>query len=144
MSWQSLKPGAAPGVHLFLAPLLWSVIGLVLIYRGQGWVGHRRLAVAAVVAVLLGTGKALWVLDRTADKISARIQAFERPTCIGAVYSWKTWCFVAVMMTTGILLRTWTRPGLVVGTLYMAIGWALLFSSRRGWRHWWFHIRAGR
>lgn len=137
MKIHGLKPGVGRSVHLFISPLLWTVIGFVLMFRGWGWIGSGAARLLVVLALALGTVKSLFILDKTAGRCMDRIRAFDDHTCLGAVYSWKTWLLVLLMMTFGITMRRLTHPGNIVGTLYMAIGWALLFSSRRGWLGWW-------
>jgi len=131
-----LKPGVSRSVHLFAAPFLWTSIGLMLMVRGFGWIGPGPARWLVLLALVLGTLKSLFVLDRAARKCLQRIKDMDDNTCIGAVYSWKTWLLVALMMAFGITMRTLTEPGMVIGTLYVAIGWALLFSSRHGWLQW--------
>jgi hypothetical protein len=138
---QVLKPGVSRGVHLFLAPMLWSGIGIMLMVRGWGWIGSGRARMLVLLALIIGTAKSIFVLDKASRKLTARIHAFGDSTCLGAVYSWKTWLLVLVMMGSGIAMRRLTQPGNVIGTLYVAIGWALLFSSRKGWRTWWQWVR---
>ncbi len=130
------KPGVNRSVHLFAAPLLWSGIGVLLMVRGTGWIGPGRPRLLLLAAVGLGTLKSFLVLDRTARRNVERIVRLRDGTCLGAVYSWKTWLLVLLMMGSGIAMRTLTEPGKVIGTLYVAIGWALLFSSRFGWLEW--------
>lgn len=131
------KPGVNRSVHLCLAALLWTSIGLLLLVRGLGWIGPGVNRVFVVLALGIGTLKSRFVLDRNVRRSIGRIKQFDDVTCIGAVYSWKTWVLVSLMMAFGIILRKLTDPGVVVGILYMAIGWALLFSSRLGWIAWW-------
>lgn len=130
------KPGVNRSVHLFIAPLLWTAIGCMLMIRGWAWLGSTSRLWLLVVAVAFGSLKSLVILDTTARHSIQRIVAFKDGTCIGAVYSWKTWLLVALMMATGIAIRKLTEPGLVVGTIYVAVGWALVFSSRLGWLAW--------
>lgn len=135
-SAQWLKPGVSRAVHLFAAPLIWTAVGIMLMERGLGWMGLHITLRLLLIALLVGTAKSLTVLDRAAKKTLSRIMGFNDSTCLGAVYPWKTWLFVLLMMAAGIALRTLTEPGLVVGALYFAIGWALLLSSRHGWAQW--------
>ncbi|HHD64014.1 MAG TPA: hypothetical protein ENK96_06570 [Desulfobulbaceae bacterium] len=137
MDIHRLKPGVNRSAHLFIASFLWSVIGVVLMLRGWGWIGSGIARFSVGFALLLGTVKSLLVLDKAAARSMERIKQFDDFTCIGAVYSWKTWLLVGLMMIFGITMRKITDPGIVIGTLYVAIGWALLFSSRRGWIGWW-------
>ncbi|MCL7487003.1 MAG: hypothetical protein M8357_02370 [Desulfobulbaceae bacterium] len=133
---QSIKPGVNRRVHLFAAALLWTVIGTILIIRGWGWINPAENGWFIAAALLAGTLKSVFILDRTARRTVERITKMRDGTCLGAVYSWKTWILVAVMVTGGVLLRTFFEPGRYTGTLYIAIGWALLLSSRYGWLQW--------
>lgn len=137
---KGLKPGVDRKVHLFAAAFLWSAVGTFLIIRGWGWLNPSLNGWFVPVAIILGTVKSLFILDRTARRSVERISRLRDGTCLGAVYSWKTWCLVAVMVTSGILLRTFFEPGKYIGTLYCAIGWALLLSSRYSWIEWLKHI----
>ena len=130
------KPGVPRSVHLFAAPFLWSVIGGWLMVRGWGWLEPGRGRLLFIAASVLGTLKSLFILDKVARRALDRIIHFQDNTCLGAVYSWKTWLLVLVMMTAGIVLRNLTQPGPYIGTLYAAIGWALCLYSRLGWRAW--------
>ncbi len=130
------KPGVNRKVHLFAAPFLWTTIGCLLMFRGYGWLGGEYHLVFLVLALLLGTAKSLLVLDKTVKRSVKRLVDFENGRCLGAVYSWQTWLLVVLMMICGILLRTIFTPGLLIGTLYCAIGWALCLSSRHGWLAW--------
>jgi len=129
------KPSASIKAHLLAAALMWSFIGIYLMARGVllsrdvfGWL--------AVVALAVGTGKALLVLDRTAGKNIARILAMQEGACLGGVYSWRMWGMVVCMMIGGRLLRNSSVPALWIASLYIAVGWALLLSSRLLWRQW--------
>ena len=134
---QRIKPGARRSAHLFIAAMLWSSIGILLMVRGWGWMDPGPGRFFIIPGVLLGTLKSIFILDKTAARSIRRIKEFDDVTCIGAVYSWKTWLLVAVMMFSGMAIRMLIEPGMVIGTLYTAIGWALLFSSRHGWLAWW-------
>ena len=133
---QLLKPGVKRSVLLFFAPLIWSAVGVLLMVRGIGWIGSGTARWLVLIALSMGTLKSLFMLDKVAQKNSIRIQNMGGHSCIGAVYSWKTWLLVLLMMGMGIALRTLTTPGKIVGTIYFAIGWALFFSSRHGWLTW--------
>ena len=113
----------------------------MLMIRGLGWIGLSLTCRLLFIAVLVGTIKSLMVLDRSAKKNLSRIMMFDKKSCIGAVYPWKTWLLVILMMASGIALRSMTEPGLFLGTVYFAVGWGLLLSSRHGWEHWVRRIR---
>ncbi len=138
-----LKPGVKRSVLLFFAPLIWSSVGVLLMVRGLGWIGSGTARWLVLIALFMGMLKSLFMLDKVAQKNSIRIQDMGDKSCIGAVYTWKTWVLVLLMMGMGIALRTLTEPGKIVGTIYFAIGWALFFSSRHGWITWLDCVRRG-
>lgn len=132
----SLKPGVSRSIHLFAAPLLWTCVGGILIFRGWQWINPEKYQWYIFFALVIGTAKSLAILDRSARKTVDRIVHMRDGTCLGAIYSWKTWLLVVLMISSGFLMRTFFSPGNVIGLIYVAIGWALLFSSRLGWMAW--------
>jgi len=130
------KPNAPRSVHLFVAASLWSVVGLSLISRGVIWlIGIERLWIV-LPALLIGTAKSFFMLDKSARKSIDRIIKTRDGRCLGGVYSIKTWLLVMVMMTAGYLMRTSSLPKEFLGLFYVSIGWGLLFSSRNAWIAW--------
>jgi len=130
------KPGVPRSVHLFAAPFLWTVVGCMLLFRGWGWLGPSAGRLLIVASALLGTLKSLLVLDNVARRSIRRIVLFKDGTCLGAVYSWKSWMLVALMIGAGVVLRRIGQPGPLTGALYCAVGWSLCLSSRLGWMQW--------
>lgn len=130
------KPGVSRSVHLFAAPFLWTAVGCLLMVRGWDWLDPGRGRLLILVALLVGTLKSLLVLDRVAARAVGRIARFGDRTCLGAVYSWRTWLLVLLMIGAGAALRRSPLPGPLLGTLYLAVGWSLCLSSRIGWRQW--------
>ncbi len=131
-----LKPGVSQSSHLFLAGLLWTVVGFGLIIRGVIWLEHSGQWWIIAVGLLLGSCKSLFVLDKTAQKGVRRILEFSDVTCVGAVYSIKTWLLVGCMMAAGYLLRHSSLPLPLLALSYITVGWGLLMSSRHAWIAW--------
>lgn len=104
--------------------------------RGWIWLDSDWWYLLVVIAACLGTMKSLLILDATARKSILRILHFRENTCLGAVYSWKTWLLVALMMSAGYLFRQMPQLKNSLAILYCSIGWALCLSSRYGWYHW--------
>ena len=136
MSWLTRwKPGASVSTNLLVAALMWSFIGLYLMGRGYllspapSWLFFG-------LGLGLGTLKAVLVIERAARKNIARIVARPEGMCLGGVYPWGMWAMVVGMMLGGRLLRNSSVPPLVVGVIYLAVGWALLLSSRLLWQEW--------
>ena len=133
---QRYKPGASVRTHLFLAAIIWSVVGFFLLMNGFVLVSLQDKLWYGVAGLALGAAKTFFILDRVAQKNMKRIKAFDDKVCIGSVYSWKTWILVATMIVLGRILRTTILPGEVVGLIYTGVGCALLLASRLMWLEW--------
>jgi hypothetical protein len=129
------KPAASLRTHLLVAACIWTAMGAILVLRG--WVGfpEEQRFLLFLVGMAIGTLKSLLVLDRSAARNVERIKQSREGRCIGGVYSIKMWGMVLLMVLGGRLLRVFT-PDEVVWLLYLAIGWALVFSSRLIWLQW--------
>ena len=121
-----------------MAALLWSCIGLMLIGRGSMAIAGSGQEWLIPVALLIGLGKSWAVLDRVAVKNMVRIFEKGEYSCLGGIYSWKTWVLVMAMILLGKLLRSSPLPAWLVGSVYVAVGWSLFWSSRKVW----FKLRA--
>lgn len=136
MIWLArFKPGASTRTNLLVAALMWSFIGLYLMVRGYLLV-EVLSGIFFALALGLGTLKARLLIERAARKNIARIVARPDGMCLGGVYSWRMWGMVVCMMLGGRLLRNSSVPPQVVGVIYIAVGWALLLSSRLIWQEW--------
>jgi hypothetical protein len=132
------KPAVRKNTLLLSSACLWTVIGLLLLIKG----GYRlsqlpdRHPLIIAAGILVGTVKSLLILDKSARRGIDRILNFADGTCLGAVYSSKTWLLVLCMMSLGVILRNSSFPVQLLCFIYFTIGWALLFSSRLAWREW--------
>lgn len=133
---RKLKPGVPRRIHLLLAATLWSLIGIMLVFRGVSWLSAVGRLWIMAPALIAGTIKSLFILDNTARKGVQRILEMVDGTCLGAVYSLRTWLLVLLMIGAGMVLRHSGLPKELLGGLYVAIGWALFFSSRHAWLAW--------
>lgn len=137
--WSKLvrfKPGVPRHVHLLAAAMLWSIVGLVLVTKGIRWLLAADMVYLALPALVLGCIKSRLVLERSVEKNIERILHLQDGTCLGAVYSKATWLLVLLMIGMGVLLRNSTIPRPILGVVYIMIGWALIWASRKGWRAW--------
>jgi hypothetical protein len=134
------KPHASHRVQLMLAQLMWSMVGLMLFTIGLRWIMHRYGDLGLLYALpflALGLTKAFLVLDRVAYGAIDRVASRPADACAGGFFSTKSWLLVIGMMATGQVLRASPLPRADIGFLYVAVGTALLFSSRHIWRAWW-------
>ena len=116
--------------------MLWSIVGLVLVTKGIRWLLAADMVYLALPALVLGCIKSRLVLERSVEKNIERILHLQDGTCLGAVYSKATWLLVLLMIGMGVLLRNSTIPRPILGVVYIMIGWALIWASRKGWRAW--------
>lgn len=91
-----IKPGVNRSVHLFATAFLWTAIGSLLLIRGARWIGLGSAGWFVISGLIAGTLKSLFILDKTAGRSVQRIVELQDGTCIGAVYSWKTWMLVGL------------------------------------------------
>jgi hypothetical protein len=132
---EKLKPGVSIQTHRVVAASLWSTIGLILMLRGGIYLNSAGKFWLLIVAIIIGTLKSLFLLDKSARKNRARLAGLREGACLGGVYSLKMWGLIACMIVIGKLLRASDLPLEYVGLLFAAIGWALFFSSRLLWKN---------
>ncbi len=140
MSWvERYKPAAAVRAHLLLAGLMWTVVGAALVGFGGRWLWQLPTPAApwlAALALAIGVFKARFVLDRAARTIVDRIRERGDGRCLGGFLSVRSWALVAAMAAGGRFLRGSHVARGLLGVLYIAVGTALLLSSRLAWRAW--------
>ena len=139
-SWlHSLKPAAPARWHLFLAAVMWSSVGGLLLYFGGRWLSEKTGPVLWMLfggAIVAGVLKSVLVLEGTASRTIERIRARGDGRCIGGFLSVRSWAFVVLMMGLGRALRASATPRTILGFVYVAVGLALLLASRRLWWAW--------
>ncbi len=128
------KPAVSRRTHFFVAALIWSVVGVVLLRKGMSWLGESEQYILVLPAFLIGMGKSYFILDGAAQKVADRIGDMQEKTFLGRVFSLASWLKIMAMILLGVLLRKLGFSGPIVGTIYCAIGWGLLFSSRKSWK----------
>lgn len=131
-----LVPAAGCRTHLLVAALVWTLVGVSLLIVGVRWIylgDEARRWLAISLAMIIGLGKGIFVLRRTARRNIKRILARGDGRCIGGFVSWKMWIFILAMMAGGRLLRASDLPLWILGTIYAGIGLALASSSVTIW-----------
>ncbi len=138
--WLELhKPTAGARSQLFLAEMMWTVVGSVLLGLGLHWVVGRYQGLGWAYAapfLLLGLVKSRFVLDRVARRTIHRIRTRGDDHCVGGFFSPVSWALIVGMMILGQVLRASPLPRADVGFLYVTVGSALLLSSRVLWKEW--------
>ncbi len=138
MRLRRFKPGVRPATLLLASAGLWTGIGVMLLGKGcyrLGVLPEQGLWLLPL-GILAGTLKSSIILDAVARHGITRLSRFSDATCLGAVYSWKTWILVLCMMALGGILQRSSFPPQILTLFSLTIGWALLFSSRFAWSAW--------
>lgn len=138
MRLRRFKPAVRPASLLLASAGLWSGIGFLLL--GKGCYRLGALADQGIwllpLGFLVGSLKSYCILDAVARHGIARLSRFSDATCLGAVYSWKTWILVLCMAALGGILQRSSFPSQLLTLFFLTIGWALLLSSRFAWSAW--------
>ncbi|MCX6563010.1 MAG: hypothetical protein NTU60_05325 [Candidatus Aminicenantes bacterium] len=133
------KPAVRVRTQLLAAATLWTVVGCGLATAGLFWCfgspfpGSILCAVGGIAAGLL---KGFLIIRKFAERNTVRLIARGDGSCLGGFLSAKTWLLVALMMTSGILLRRSSIPRPVLGIIYSAVGTGLLAGCLPLWRVW--------
>jgi hypothetical protein len=129
-----------------LAGFIWSLAGLLLIYRGWEMyalaletqnASQQAIIISLVISIIIGTAKGKFVLSKTARRNKSRIDQLEGPLKPHHVYAKPFYFFILGMISLGIALRFWNEfigGYIVVGAIYVGIGIALCLSSLVYWK----------
>ena len=133
------KPSASRKTLLLVGAFFWSVIGIFLLLRGALPLaaGDNYLLLGAALA--LGTVKGLLIFEKSAKKNIERILQRGDSSCLGGVFSYKSWGLILVMIFLGRFLRTSHLGHHIYVFIVSAVGWGLLLASRVIWQAWWVH-----
>jgi hypothetical protein len=133
----NFKPAVHNHLLLFLAGLVWILVGSALLFLAFSWLSKASnidvqfFAIAGVILALLVHHLGFL---KIADKNLQRILLMHRKSCLFAFIPWKSYIIIAVMISMGSILRHSTIPKHYLAILYIGIGLALVLSSVRYFR----------
>lgn len=126
----------------FVAGLLWSAVGVMLLSRAAGWLKPLGLAGAlpyAAAGMFVALVFYFLVFSKLAGKNVKRIEQMSRKKVgIFAFQAWKSYLIVIFMIVLGISLRHYTalsKPLLAI--IYIGVGGGLFLSSLRYYEYLW-------
>ena len=118
---------------------MWFLVGAFLITRGIGWIHElgltTKLIIFTSIAVTVGLLKGKFVLQKVALKYLKRSDTIEYNK-IDILTGWlkilgiKGSLLIALMIAMGVVLRHSNINRPILGVIYMAVGIALLYSSK--------------
>lgn len=130
-----MKPGVSIQTHRIVAASIWSLVGTVLMFRGIIYLNSSGKIMFIIAAIVIGTIKSLFMLDKSARKNIQRLSGLREGACLGGVYSVKMWGLIVCMIIFGRILRVSGLPFEYIGLVFASVGWALFFSSRLLWKN---------
>lgn len=130
--------------HLKIAFMTWALVGTGLLVFGMNTLFGRSLgvlndgsthsgfaeAVGVVVALTIGFLKGNFILKKVALKYISRIQMLSEMSPFYMTFAPKNWILVVGMMSLGKLIRTFASSHLVIGVIYVTVGFALVLGAR--------------
>ncbi|MFQ5781300.1 MAG: hypothetical protein ACE5HN_11025 [Nitrospiria bacterium] len=131
--------------HLKLAFFLWGLVGTGLLVAGGVFLfGDRSLSIlkagqassglaewgGLAVALAVGFIKGRFVLTKIALKYMSRIDHLPDESPVYMTFSLKSWTLILLMIAIGRTIRFLGAPHLIIGTVYIAVGFALVLGSR--------------
>ncbi|MEB3293167.1 MAG: hypothetical protein VKJ24_08395 [Synechococcales bacterium] len=130
--------------HLWIAALIWTLVGAGLLTMGSmfwfhlpylGDLDSRHLGFGAI-ALTVGLLKGKFVLDKTAGRVIDRTATLQEANPLKSVFQMfgaKTIGLILSMIGLGVLLRLAGVSYELRGLVYLAVGTGLLWSCRRYW-----------
>jgi hypothetical protein len=144
MTTSQATGGLSHQQHLWIAALIWTIVGFGLFTMGclfwfhlpyLGDLDGRHLGFGCV-AIGLGLAKGRFVLDKTAGRVIERVNALQEPNPFKSIFQMfggKTIALIASMMGFGYILRVTGVSYEIRGLIYLAVGAGLLWSCRNYW-----------
>ena len=127
-------PAAKRSVLVFLAGLVWSIVGLALIIVAAGWLKGRGMEIIPEIAIGIVGGVIVFYFgfSKLAKKNLARIyeQAPGKDkVCLFAFQNTRSYFIVAIMILMGYTLRHSGLPRICLSPIYLTIGLGLFLAG---------------
>ncbi|MBU1052994.1 MAG: hypothetical protein KKC46_04090 [Proteobacteria bacterium] len=140
---RKIKPAADKRALIFIAGFIWICSGIMLLSFSYYWLHEIQninywliAGISFVLSLLIHHFGFLKIVDINLRRL---LPAKEKK-CIFSFMDWKSYINVAVMAVIGIIVRNSTIPKIYLSIVYAAIGFALILSSVRYMRIFFFHL----
>lgn len=127
------EPAVSRKALVYMGAGLWAAAGIVLLGRAAPWLvaAGETGAAAGALGMLVGIlkGRLLFVplAIRNAERIHT-LSPHKEKICLFAFQTVRSYVLIASMITLGILLRSSSLSRTILGTVYVAVGSALLLA----------------
>jgi len=127
-------PDSQKSLQRYLAAGTWTAVGCALAMRGAFHLlntsgGKTSLLIAMAAGLLKGR----FIIDRVARQILARIRELGGNGPLLGFFSRRNWIMILSMILLGRLMRIFFVPPVFLWGVILAVGVALVFSSRLFW-----------
>jgi hypothetical protein len=137
LKFEKFKPGVHKNLLLVLSGILWTGVGIMLIFLAYQWLlaftGSYKYLYAGI-GILAALIIHHFGFLKIVDKNLGRISLMQGKPCAFAFMSWKSYLMVLIMVSMGIGLRHSPLPKQYLSVIYIGIGGALILSSIRYFR----------
>ena len=136
---QSLKPSIPKRYLLFVAAVVWTFAGGMLLFRGFSVLKFNStgILIEEAVSIVLGVVFYIFMFSRISLKHIVRMQnnPIERP-CVFSFFNWRSYILMSTMISFGVTLRvTGLVPIQYLSLFYICMGTPLFLSSMRFYGH---------
>ena len=131
----TLKPSLPKRYLLFVAAVVWTFAGGMLLFRGFSVLkfSSTGIVVEEAVSIIVGVVFYIFMFSHISLKHIVRIQnnPIERP-CLFSFFNWRSYILMSTMISLGVTLRLsgWV-PVQYLSLFYVTMGTPLFLSSLR-------------
>ena len=131
----TLKPSVPKRYLLFVAAVVWTFAGGMLLFRGFSVLKFNSsgILLEEAVSIILGVVFYIFMFSRISLKHIVRMQnnPIERP-CVFSFFNWRSYILMSTMISFGVMLRvTGLVPIQYLSVFYITMGTPLFLSSIR-------------
>lgn len=140
MSIAQMKPAVSKYWLIFLAGLIWSMVGIMLCRLACMWLSktHWYLAVPlGSLGIILSLAAYGLGFSKIALKNIDRLCLLSDKSCIFAFQAWRSYLIIIFMIALGVVLRHSPLPKHFLAVIYTTIGGALFLASFHYYRRVW-------
>ena len=129
------KPGVSKNILLFIAGLLWVIIGIFLNYRSYSWLKEKELKTILIIGtagLFLSFLIHIFGFSKIVNKNIQRIIPMDGKRCLFSFFPWRSYLLISIMILMGSFIRhSAIIPKVYLSVLYIGIGTAMILSGFR-------------
>ncbi|MBI5009124.1 MAG: hypothetical protein HZB98_05640 [Bacteroidia bacterium] len=127
-----LRPAVDKATLVFMAGLMWSGVGAMLISYSVHWLiplSLMEVLAFGIAGIVVAFPIYYFGFLRLANKNLNRLLPLTEKRCLFSFMTWKSYLIVPVMVSMGIFLRHSPIPKTYLSVIYSGIGLGLFFSG---------------